>query len=273
VATLSPTPVEAPKEGLSQLAVGTFHACGAVGLNIQTAYCWGSNDNGQLGDGTKLRTATPTMLAGLTHVSEVSVTEISSCALVYASNTTQNTVLCWGSNYGGILGDGTAVDHLTPAPVPGLKDILHISSSWGHVCALGDTVVRCWGDNRFGQLGDGTTTGRNVPTLVEGLTDVAQVAAGQSHTCARLNNGGVWCWGANGSNQLGTGAPSPSEPRPVQVSGIDGSNAVATDIAVGGNHSCAVLKDGTILCWGDNSEGQLGDGTTQSPLKPTTVAW
>jgi len=130
-----------------------------------------------------------------------------------------------------------------------------------------DAVV-CVGDNRVGQLGDGSTTQRVSPVAVQGLSSgVAAVTAGHGHTCALGNDGGVKCWGLNDSGQLGNGSNTDS-PVPVAVTGL-GSGVVAID--AGGRHTCAVLGDGSVKCWGSNVDGQLGDETEVDKSVPTSV--
>jgi len=129
-----------------------------------------------------------------------------------------------------------------------------------------NSTVACWGLNSSGQLGDGTTTTtRLTPTAVPGLVNAVAIAAGSFHTCVLVSDGNVRCWGDNQFGQLGDGGASgPLSRVPVAVSGL--ANAVA--IAAGHEHTCALLADGTARCWGDNSIGQLGDGTTNNRSTP-----
>jgi alpha-tubulin suppressor-like RCC1 family protein len=138
-----------------------------------------------------------------------------------------------------------------------------------HTCALlADGRVQCWGYNRAGQLGDGTTTQRSTPTTVTGLGGRATaLAAGWSHTCALLADGRVQCWGNNSLGQLGDGTTT-QRSTPTTVTGLGG---MATALAAGGEHTCALLEGGRVQCWGYNSAGQLGDGTTTSRSTPVTV--
>jgi alpha-tubulin suppressor-like RCC1 family protein len=145
-------------------------------------------------------------------------------------------------------------------PVVGLgRKATAIAAGEFHTCALlDDGTARCWGDNFFGQLGDGTTTiSRTTPVTVSGLSNVTAIAAGWGHTCAVLNDGTARCWGDNFFGQLGDGTTTISRTTPVTVSGL--SNVTA--IAAGLYHTCALLTDKTVRCWGSNRYGQLGDGT------------
>ena len=145
-----------------------------------------------------------------------------------------------------------------------------ITASGWHTCALttGGGVL-CWGYNGYGELGDGTTTDQWTPTAVSGLSSgVTAVAAGGDHTCALTAGGGVLCWGRNQNGELGDGTTT-SRNAPTPVVGL-GSGVVA--IAAGMSGTCAMLAGGGLACWGSNTSGQVGDGTTTSRLTPTLVS-
>jgi alpha-tubulin suppressor-like RCC1 family protein len=175
---------------------------------------------------------------------------------------------CWGDNSQGQL--GTSRSKSSPAQVAALGvSVVEAALGGGHSCARKeDGTVWCWGDNSYGQLGDGTDLGTSSsPVLVSalGVTAVA-VALGTSHTCARKGDGSLWCWGDNSQGQLGDGTLV-ARSSPVLASAL-GATAVA--VALGTSHTCARKGDGSLWCWGDNSQGQLGDGTTAekgSPVK------
>jgi alpha-tubulin suppressor-like RCC1 family protein len=128
-------------------------------------------------------------------------------------------------------------------------------------------TVQCWGDNSAGQLGNGTAVGGAFPVQVLGLTGGAfAVSAGSGHTCA-ITDGGIECWGNNAFGQLGNGAQEDSL-HPVPVVGF---SLTAAFIAAGGSHTCAQTAGGGVRCWGHNSSGQLGDGTTKDRGTPVDV--
>ncbi|MEP7198692.1 MAG: RCC1 repeat-containing protein, partial [Chloroflexota bacterium] len=178
---------------------------------------------------------------------------------------------CWGFNASGQLGDGTTADRTIPTTVSGLPSaVVTLTTGTAHSCAL--TIangVWCWGANSDGQLGDGTTTLRLSPVSVSALvTPIVAVAAGDVHTCALTNVGGALCWGANGHGQLGDGTLTPHS-TPASVSGLV-TPLVA--IVAGDVHSCALTNAGAVLCWGDNTFGQLGDSTNLTRTTPVNVS-
>jgi alpha-tubulin suppressor-like RCC1 family protein len=143
-----------------------------------------------------------------------------------------------------------------------------VSAGWSHTVAVKtDGTLWAWGDNGHGQLGDGTTTNRWAPVQVGTDTHWATVATGDSHTVAVKTDGTLWAWGFNGSGQLGDGTSATERHSPLRV-GTDNHWASAS----GGNgHTAAVKTDGTLWAWGNNADGQLGDGTTTIRLTPVRV--
>lgn len=178
------------------------------------------------------------------------------------------TVRCWGSNVFGELADGTTKNQGTPVPVLGLSGVSQIAQGNIHTCALKeDGSVVCWGNNYDGEIGDGTTTARTTPTSVAGLANIVEIACGFEHTCARRSDGSVACWGANDCGDLGDGTFSTSRSVPTDVVGLSG----AAHLALGGRHSCAVMRDGTLQCWGCNDYHQIG-GPQSYYTTPIAVA-
>jgi alpha-tubulin suppressor-like RCC1 family protein len=190
---------------------------------------------------------------------------IHSCAL-----TSTGSVKCWGYNGHNELGNGTTTDRWMPVDVSGLSGgVTAIAAGLRHGCALTSSgAVKCWGYNYYGQLGDGTTSNRSTPVDVSGLSGGVTAIAGAFHSCAITRAGGVKCWGLNDYGQLGDGTTS-GRSTPVDVSGLSGG---VTAIAVGSAHSCALSSAGGVKCWGLNSAGQLGDGTTRNRSTPVDVS-
>jgi len=251
--------------GVAAVAAGVSHTCALTSLGA--VQCWGDNTYGQIGDGTLTERLTPVTVSGLASgMVAVAAGGSHSCAL-----TTGGAVWCWGHNDAGQLGDGTTTDRTAPVAVSGLASgAVAVAAGGSHTCAVtASGGVLCWGRNTYGQIGDGTTTDQIVPVAVSGLAGtIATVTAGYGHTCAVTNAGGVHCWGHNSDGQLGDGTTT-DRLTPVAVSGLTGGAAAA---AAGGSHTCALTNAGGVLCWGQNTYGQLGDGTITShstPVAPT----
>ena len=207
-----------------------------------------------------------------------STNSLDEAAVAVASNgghtcaiTITGGVECWGNNYIGQLGDGTAITRYSPVSVSGLSSsVTAITLGGDYTCALTtDGAVKCWGSNYYGQLGDGTTSSSTTPVDVSGLASgVIAIAAGDSHTCALTSFGAVKCWGINTDGQLGDGTTIDRH-NPVNALGL--STGISA-ITAGEYHSCAVTTLGTVKCWGNNSSGELGNGTTVSSSTPVDVS-
>ncbi|RKG50096.1 kelch-like protein [Corallococcus sp. AB011P] len=243
----------------ARLAAGSGHTLALK--QDGTVWAWGSNGQGQLGDGTGADRLTPVQVQGLTGVAAFAAGSLHSLAVKQ-----DGTVWAWGTN-NGQLGDGTTTQRLTPVQVQGLTGVAALAAGIHHTLALKqDGTVWAWGYNGQGQLGDGTITQRLTPVQVQGLTGVAALAAGSLHSLALKQDGTVWAWGDNTQGQLGDGTTTQRR-TPVQVPGLTGVAAIT-----GGNsHSLALKQDGTVWAWGDNTQGQLGDGTTTQRLTPVQM--
>lgn len=259
-----PQEVSAASSGVSAISTGSWHTCDLT--DAGGVRCWGQNNNGQLGDGTTNGSSAPVDATGLvTGVRVIAAGAIHTCAL-----TNSGGVKCWGHNGQGRLGDGTTTKRLTPVDVYGLTSgVSAISAGTWHTCALMNTGgVKCWGWNGNGQLGDGSQSEQHTPVDVSGLASgVCAITAGHSHTCALMNTGAIKCWGENEYGQLGDGTTA-ERYVPTDVSGL--TNEMAA-ISAGGEHTCAISVASEVQCWGNNSAGQLGNGTTTIAYTPVNV--
>jgi len=270
--------------GITQITAGQGHACARL-ANGQ-ARCWGNNSAGQIGNGAApadaftaqaVRNAGNT--ANLTGVVEIDAGEFHTCARL---NTGQ--ARCWGDSDSGRLGNNAVVvDRDLPVVVRNtngagaLSGVTQLSTGGDHTCArLANGQARCWGDGVNGELGDGTDIDSPFPGAVTtpggdaNLAGVTSIHAGDNSTCARLGNGQARCWGDGDAGRLGNGIVQDSD-FPVIVRNLVDSaplrNVVGV-IASMGDHSCAVLSNQQVRCWGDNDSGQLGndDNPNDSPL-------
>ena len=171
---------------------------------------------------------------------------------------------CWGRNNLGQLGNGTNTESDTPVEVEGIANATQVTAGYEHTCALLSTgQIKCWGWNAGGELGAGfASVDSDTRVEVQGITDATRVVAGIQDTCAVLSTGSVECWGENAYGELGNGSTADLSDTPVEVQGI----ANATDVAIGLRHMCAVLSSGAAKCWGDDKEGELGDGAAWSTV-------
>jgi alpha-tubulin suppressor-like RCC1 family protein len=243
--------------------VGGNHTC--IVLDSGIIKCWGSNSNGQIGDGTTISKITPTTVVGISGATKVSASDFHTCAIG-----TSGGAYCWGANSSGELGDGTTTSR-SSASITGLASgVKQIATGGGFSCALtSSNGVKCWGSNSSGQLGDSTTTNRTSPVDVIGLTSgVSSIAVGGGHACALLNGGTVKCWGNNPYGQLGDNTTT-NRTSPVDVIGLADAES---EIMAGSFHTCVTTTSKRVKCWGYNTDGQLGDGTTTNRTTPVLVS-
>ena len=255
--------------GPAQVSAGASHTCAVVSGALK---CWGRNDF-QQSDAVSAATvlvppSTPRIASGVTAVAAGGQ---HTCATV------GGTLRCFGRNANGQLGTGFgSIAPSALAATPFTEGVTQVASGSVHACAVKAGQVFCWGNNANGQLGNGTTTHSATPVAVSGIASGATaVAAGANHTCA-IVNGRVKCWGLNSTGQLGNGG-TVSSTTPVDVVTAIGPPAIqlqnVTAIAAGAGHTCAVVTNGAnsqVSCWGFNTNGQIGDGTTTSPRTVAT---
>lgn len=256
-----PTQAQIADVDLEEVHSGGSFACGLASGG--TAYCWGDNDQGQLGTGTNDSSYVPVEVDAAFTFSAIAVGTDHACG-IRASN---GDAYCWGDNNYGQLGDGTTTDRTSPTAVTGGHTFAAIAGGARHTCGLASTgTTYCWGDNFEGQIGDGTNTDRTSPTTVAGGLGFVDVTTGDLHSCGWTLGNLAYCWGANGNGQLGDGTTTDRN-EPVAVSG-----GVSFDMVDGGGqHTCGVGTGGTAYCWGDGVQGQIGNGSTANQSAPTPI--
>ncbi|MFZ5471238.1 MAG: RCC1 domain-containing protein [Myxococcota bacterium] len=231
---------------VTSVACGSGFSCALQSDGLVA--CWGDLNP------PDIERNTPFPLEGLDDAVELtSGQEGSACA-----RRRNGEVSCWGSNAEGQLGRTDMPRSSRPVPIPNLKSVKQVSMGQRHGCAvLVDGRVMCWGDNVYGQLGRKTDKPSSAePIEVDGARDFVEVAAGWNFSCGRKKDGTVWCWGGNGRGEMGEPSlPEYSNP-PTLVKGVHN----ATSVAAGLSHTCAVLQDGTVQCWGWNNPKGLLSG-------------
>ena len=246
------------------VAPGGLHTC-AISTG-KSLYCWGSNQYGQIGDGTsgpgndrvvpkKIGTSGvwATISSGADH----------SCAI-----TTGKSLYCWGSNTNGKLGDGTPTNRPSPKKIGATGAWATVDLGDQHTCAT-DTgkSLYCWGSNQYGQVGDGIPGGlRALPTRIGASGVWAAVTAGGTHSCAISTGKSLYCWGSNQYGQIGDGASGMdiTQQTPKKI----GASGVWAGTSAGGFHTCATSTGSSLYCWGSNGLGQVGDGSNL-PERPS----
>lgn len=175
---------------------------------------------------------------------------------------------CWGRNANGELGINSTADVMTRREVVNLPPPVSVGLGQEHTCTCDHTgQAWCWGLNADAELGVGDMQDRDVPTAVQGMTNCVQITGGGFHTCAVLTSGGVSCWGRNSSGQCGQPASSAPLAAPRAVPGLSG----VVEVRAGESYTCARQTNGAVVCWGDNSVAQLGDGTLTSRETPGRI--
>jgi len=273
------------------ISVVTFAAAAAGGAHTcalttdGATYCWGRGESGQLGIPSPLLTcttdagpfpcsSTPVQVRGGFAFTHLALGGAHTCGL-----TSDGAAYCWGSNGSGQLGDNSSQSRDVPTPVATDLKFASLDGGAQHTCGLttGGTAY-CWGGNDRGQLGNGMTGARSVPEAVTGDHTFEVIVAGgfsTGHTCALTNDGEAYCWGDNERGQLGNGnggfgqedlSPHPS-PAPV----IDAPTFAGLTAGLG-SHTCGLTSTGDAYCWGENSFGALGDGSTVDRATPVPVS-
>lgn len=271
--TNSPTPVSVSgiASGATSVSIAYAHACAVVSGN---GYCWGANSYGQLGNGTYNQSLVPVSVTGLSNSTGIIVTGDdmtgyqTSCSLQ-----TNGTIYCWGINnrlFGTTSTTLSTTKVLNPNFVSGVSNI---TISPANICALVSGVVKCWGSDIYANFARPGHRYNLKPMDAALPLTVSQISIGGYRSSCAVVNGGAKCWGNNDNGQLGNSTYS-SSTTPVDVTGLtSGINKVimSGQPGDGNSHACALTNAGALYCWGSNSHGQLGDGSTSTRNSPYQV--
>lgn len=262
---LAPTAVSGGHT-FSVVTVGNLHSCALT--TAGAAYCWGSNGSGQLGDSTTTQRQAPVLVHGGLTFTALSAGGTHTCGL------TSSGAYCWGDNTSGAIGDGTIMQRMSPVPVASSGvTFAGISAGSNLTCGLTSAGnAYCWGDNALGQVGSGDSVNQHsTPFPVAGGLAFAIVSAGHLHACGVTKTGAGYCWGNNGSSELGIGVSGGARLVPTAVTGS--LTFVTISAALSSNYpfSCGLTSTGAAYCWGWNGSGELGSGTTVESSTPGRV--
>jgi serine/threonine protein kinase/alpha-tubulin suppressor-like RCC1 family protein len=249
-----------PSRSRVSVVAGGLHTC-LVAADGR-AFCWGGNDQGQLGVAGGNRLSAPSAVAADLRFTAIAPGLAHSCAIARGG-----ALWCWGENEHGQLGDRSQTTRGTPVRAAAGYAFRAVAAGAAHTCGLtNDGSALCWGSDAQGQLGDGGTADRASPVAVLGAQRFVSLDVGWNFTCGLADGGKAWCWGDNSAGQLGDGTTS-NRRQPTPVQGAIGFQA----ITAGSSHACGITPSGEAYCWGRNASGELGDGSTSPRSTPVRV--
>ena len=254
--TPNPVPFQVhPNERWIMVVSGRFFNCAIKTDN--SAWCWGANANGQLGNLTLESQSEPVPVTGNQQWQWLTAGPLHICAI-----DTERGLWCWGDNWSGQLGNGNFTDSIQPIRTDANTEYVMVAAGDFHTCASKqDQSFLCWGHNSYGQLGSGSNQNHTneyflLPQQSGSMaSDWVSIDVGLDHVCGIRNGGTLWCWGDNSSGQLASGSFVGSAlPRLIR------NHYNWTQVSSGAYNSCGIKTDGSLFCWGWNFNGQIGNG-------------
>ena len=265
-----------------ELSVGAYGQSACIIASDNSVYCWGSNASGALGNNSTTNSSVAVRVVNTGALSGKTVQSLASGYNHTCVVASDNNAYCWGDNGFGALGNNSSTDSLVPVAVTASgalagKTIRSIAVANNHACVIAsDNNPYCWGNNTGGQLGNNSSTSSSVPVAVTISGTLAgktarSITSGGHHTCIVASDNNLYCWGIGTSGQLGNGTgTSSSVPVAVTISGTLAGKTIRS--VNGGNSStCVVASDNLLYCWGTNTYGQLGNGSTSSSQSAVAV--
>lgn len=280
-----------PESKFIQVSSGWDTTC-AIASNGR-AYCWGKGTNGQLGNSAKANSPNPTLVSmgsipGSFVFKKIAVGANQTCAIAGDPGINDDRVYCWGRNDSGQLGTNNTSEYASPMPVNGSGvinglSVKEVSSAGFHTCIIAGSPLNddsdsayCWGANSTGQIGDGSTSGTLIPvSVINGQipsgVHLKSLSSRGFFNCAITSLDKVYCWGTNGSGQLGIGSTAQANSPSEVLLGDIPSGSTIKEVSLGSSHVCAVSSEDKIYCWGLGTSGQLGRPSTPSATTPKST--
>lgn len=259
----------APWPGLTWITASYHNTCALDTGGL--AWCWGEASKGKLGNGTTTPQANnPVQVSDSHRFTKLDVGGDVACGLRQ-----DGRILCWGDDTRGAMGNGASGASTTPFLVPDVGPWVKVAVGDRSVCGIkADGTAWCWGQGNSGQLGNGTTTATNqTPQMVSEAGPWLDIVVSFAHTCGIKMDGTAWCWGAANQGKLGNGVTTGtySYPQKVLDDGPWLQLATNKESDAGNSSTCGIKMDGTAWCWGNNEDGQFGDGTEQNSAVPVRM--